>query len=61
MTQAELAKRTGIRPNTINLLYHDYAKGIKFAHLEKICKELGCKISDLVVIVPDPPEEEKNH
>ena len=56
MSQAELARRTGIRPNTINELYHDIAPGIRFKHLEKICRVLKCDICDLIELVQDPPK-----
>ena len=56
MKQSELSKKTGIRPNTILELYHDYAKRISLSHLEKICKVLDCSICDLLVIEPDDPE-----
>ena len=59
MTQAELARRTGIRPNTINELYHEIAYSIKFEHLDKICSVLNCDVSELVVFVPDPPKRNK--
>lgn len=53
MSQAELARRTEIRPNTINELYWELVDRISLDQLEKICIELGCKISDLLEIVPD--------
>ena len=59
MTQAELARRTGIRPNTINELYHELAYGIKFEHLEKICKVLKCDVCELIVYVPDKPKRRR--
>ena len=33
-TQADLARITGIRPNTINELYHELAEHIKLEHLD---------------------------
>lgn len=53
MTQAELARRTDIRPNTINEIYWELVDRINLEHLEKICNVLGCKIGDLLEIVPD--------
>lgn len=50
ITQAELSRRTGIRPNTINELYHDFAVRINLEHIEKICDVLKCDVSDLIVI-----------
>ena len=55
--QKQLAKATGIRPNTINALYHGYAKRISLEHLDKICKALDCRLSDIIVEIPDREED----
>lgn len=47
-TQADLARKTGIRPNTINELYHDLAARINLEHLDKICKALDCDIAEII-------------
>ncbi|WP_411830024.1 helix-turn-helix domain-containing protein [Metasolibacillus meyeri] len=52
MTQAELARRTDIRPNTINEIYHELIERINLEHLDKICEVLDCEISDLIEYVP---------
>lgn len=49
-TQAELARRTGIRPNTISDLYNEVATAITFYNLEQICITLQCRIEDLIEI-----------
>lgn len=49
MTQAELSKLTGIRPNTINDLYHEWATRISLEQLDLICKALNCRLTDLLV------------
>jgi len=49
-TQAELARRTGIRPNTISDLYNEVATAITFYNLEQICIALQCNIEDLLYI-----------
>jgi len=51
-TQADLAHKTGIRPTTINKLYHDCADRVNLEHLDLICETLGCELSDLIVRVP---------
>lgn len=56
LTQADLARATGIRPNTINGLYHEYADRISLKQLDKICEVLGCELQELVVRVPDDQE-----
>lgn len=52
-TQAQLADATGIRPNTINDLYHEMTDRVSLEQLDLICKALNCKVSDILV-----PEEE---
>lgn len=53
-TQADLARATGIRPSTINDLYHEIAERVNLEHLDLICEALGCELSDLIVRVPNP-------
>jgi len=52
-TQADLARATGIRPSTINDLYHEIAERVNLEHLDLICEALDCELSDLIVRVPD--------
>lgn len=52
-TQADLARATGIRPNTINELYHELVDRVNLEHLDLICEALGCKLDELIVRVPD--------
>lgn len=53
MTQAELARKTDIRPNTISDLYNELTYHINLKQLYKICKVLKCDISDILEIVDD--------
>lgn len=39
-TQADLARATGIRPNTINELYHELVDRVNLEHLDLICEAL---------------------
>ena len=57
-TQADLARKTGIRPNTINELYHEIAERVSLEHLDLICEALDCELSELITRIPDknPPE-----
>ena len=48
-TQADLARKTGIRPSTINDLYHELAERINLEHLDLICGALNCDISDILI------------
>ncbi len=53
MSQAELARKTGIRPNTINALYHEYTIYVNKGDLDKICEVLDCDISELLEYIPN--------
>ncbi len=52
-TQVDLARATGIRPNTINDLYHELAERVSLEHLDLICEALDCRLDDLIMRVPD--------
>ena len=43
------ARKTGIRPNTINELYHELVERVSLEQLDLICKALDCKLSDILV------------
>ena len=55
-TQADLARATGIRPNTINEYYHELSERINLEHLDLICTALNCDIGDILIRIP-PYEE----
>ena len=38
-TQADLARKTGIRPTTISELYHEVVDRVNLDHLDLICGE----------------------
>lgn len=50
MSQRELARLTGLRPNTISHLCSDHVDRVYLETLEKVCKALGVNIEDLIVI-----------
>lgn len=52
-TQADLARKTGIRPATINELYHEIAERVNLEHLDLICEALDCDLSEILVRVPN--------
>lgn len=56
-TQADLARATGIRPNTISELYHELVERVNLEHLDLICKALNCRLDELIVWVPDKETE----
>ena len=47
-TQADLARKTGIRPNTISELYNELIERVNLDHLDKICEVLECDLSDIL-------------
>lgn len=53
LTQADLARMTGIRPTTINELYHEIADRIKLEHLDLICEALDCELSEIISRKPN--------
>jgi len=55
-TQADLARKTGIRASTINKLYNEFAKSVTLENLDKICDALGCELSDLITREKVPGE-----
>ena len=52
-TQADLARATGIRPNTVGELYHELVDRVNLEHLDLICEALDCQLDELIVRVPD--------
>lgn len=52
-TQADLARATGIRANTINELYHEVTDKVSLTQLDLICKALNCDLSEIVQSIPD--------
>lgn len=52
-TQRDLSRATGIRPNTINELYHEVLARISFEELDLICEALDCELTDLIVRTPN--------
>lgn len=57
-TQADLARRTGIRPSTINEMYHELCERVNIEYLDRICNVLDCDLSELIVYVPPKSREE---
>ena len=48
LTQASLARATGIRPSTIGELYNELAERVNLDHLDLICEALDCEVSDIL-------------
>lgn len=53
MSQRELSRRTGIRPNTINALYNDFVWRIDLDQLDAICQACDCEVGDILERVPE--------
>lgn len=52
-----LANVTGIRYNTLLDLYNEMALGIKFEHIDLICKALDCSSEELIEYTPDKSDK----
>lgn len=52
-TQADLARKTGIRPTTINELYHEMAERVNLEHLDLICEALECELDEIIIRIPN--------
>ena len=59
-TQADLSRRTGIRPNTVSALYNEFIDRISLQQLDKICEVLGCDLHDLLEYVPPSRNNKRN-
>ena len=53
MSQVALARKTGIRPATINEMYNEFSVRVNLEHLDKICEALDCDLSELLVYEPN--------
>lgn len=52
-SQADLARATRIRPNTINEIYNECCNSISIVNLDRICEALGCDVSEILEFVPN--------
>ena len=53
-SQADLARKTGIRRATINELYNELTDRVNLEHLDRICEVMDCGISDILEYIPNP-------
>ena len=53
ISQAELARQTGIRPSTISDIYNEISERLNIEHLDKICEYLDCDITELLEYTPN--------
>ena len=59
-TQADIARMTDIRPNTINDLYHEMAERVSLDQLDLICEALDCDLSEIIIRVPNDENRVKS-
>lgn len=52
-TQKDLANKTGIRPATINEMYHELVERVNLEHIDIICEVLDCSVGDLIEHFPN--------
>lgn len=57
-TQSDLARRTGIRPSTINEMYHELCDRVNIEYLDRICNVLDCELDEILVYIPPENKEE---
>lgn len=50
---SEVSRDTGINRGTITRLYQNTAIRVEFEVLEKLCRYLGCEISEFLEIIDD--------
>lgn len=56
-TQADLARATGIRPTTINEMYHEMIERVNLEHLDLICEALDCELDEIIIRIPNTPKK----
>ena len=61
LTQADLARMTGIRAATINEYYNELTSKISLDHFDLICEALDCDLSDLLVLEPNEEPRLETH
>jgi len=61
MSRKDLSEATGIRQNTIGLLYNEEIKRIDVEWLDKICKAFDCSLTDIIDYYPDDTDVEETH
>ena len=53
MTLTELSGRVGLSLTALSLFKTEKMKGLRFASLNAICRELDCQPGDLLEYIPD--------
>jgi putative transcriptional regulator len=60
MSQADLSRKTGIRQNTINEMYHEMCDRVNLDYLDLICEALECDLSEILAREPGPIKRTKS-
>jgi len=58
MTLTELAERVGITMVNLSILKTGKARAIRFSTLDAICTALSCQPGDILVFLPDTPQDD---
>lgn len=53
MNQADLARKTKIRPSAINEMYWGLSKYLNIDYINRICGALKCSVGELIEYIPD--------
>jgi putative transcriptional regulator len=53
MSLTELSKRVGLSLTALSLFKTGKMKGLRFASLSSICRELDCQPGDILEYIPD--------
>lgn len=51
-SQADLARKTGIRPSTISEMYNEVCDRVNLEYLDRICEALNCDLSEILIYEP---------
>lgn len=57
MNRKQLSELTGIRPNTVSMLYDETIKRVDIEMLNKLCKVFDCKIEDILEYIEKNDED----
>ena len=58
-TQADLARKTGIRAATICLYFNELVDKVDLKHLDLMCDALECQPGDLIAFDARVPQEDR--
>lgn len=55
----QISDETGISRTTLTSIYNRRCKGIEFLTIDKLCRYLDCRITDIIEYIPDKIDETK--